>query len=161
MAQPTTKDLQTPEYLTARDLSDQLRIGIQNDLEGIVTKVYSAGIISANARDEIIDPATHESSSRRTRKFITMLEDKIQIDPECLAHFRGLLAEEPAHRSLVDMIGELASYPPKLSIIRLALELVSWCLFPPHTLIDRKLEKFKTTRINTQHKQAKERRLAC
>ena len=111
MAQPTADDLQTPEYLTTRDLSDKLRIGIQNDLEGIVTKVYSAGIISANARNEIIDPATHEASSRRTRKFITMLVDKIQIDPGCLAHFRGLLAEEPAHRSLVDMIGELASYP--------------------------------------------------
>lgn len=110
MAQPTANNLQTPEYLTARDLSDKLCIGIQNDLESIVTKVYSAGIISANARDEIIDPATHEASSRRTRKFITMLVDKIQIDPECLAYFRGLLAEEPAHRNLVEMIGELASY---------------------------------------------------
>lgn len=159
MVQPTTNDLQTPEYLTARDLSDQLRIGIQNDLEGIVAKVYSAGIISANARDEIIDPVTHESSSRRTRKFITMLVDKIQIDPECLAHFRGLLAEEPAHRSLVDMIGELVIHLSCPSI-RLAIEVVSCCLFPPHSLIDRKLEKFKTTRINTQHKQAKGRRLA-
>ena len=107
MAQLTVNDLQTPEYLTVRRLSDKLRIGIQNDLEGIVVKMYSAEIISEDEQRAITDPETHEAANVRARRLISTLLDKIQIDPKCLVHFRGILVKEAAHRGLVDLIGEL------------------------------------------------------
>ena len=107
MAQQTADDLQTPEYLTVKKLCNTLRIGIQNDLVGIVTSVFSAGIISENEQRAIIDPETHEASSVRAERLMRTLVDKIRIDSKCLAHFRGILAEEAAHRSLVNIIGEL------------------------------------------------------
>ena len=107
MALLTADDLQTLEYLTVRKLSDKLRTGIQYDLVKIVGKMFSAGIISENEQRAIIDPETHEASSVRAERLMRTLVDKIRIDSKCLAHFRGILAEEAAHRSLVNIIGEL------------------------------------------------------
>ena len=107
MAQLTAGDLQTLEYLTVRELSDILRTGIQNDLVGIVTKVFSAKIISADEWKAITDPETREAANVRADRFMKVLLDKIKIDPKCLGIFREILAEEPSHRRLVDIIGEL------------------------------------------------------
>ena len=107
MAQLTADDLQTLEYQTVRELSDILRTGIQNELEGMVTKVFSAKIISEDERRGIIDPETHEATNVRAGRLMTVLLDKIKIDPKCFGIFREKLAEEPSHRTLVDIIGEL------------------------------------------------------
>lgn len=109
MANLTPGDLQTPEYQTIVDLSDTIRIGIQNDLGRIVTSTYSAGIITPDERDNVLDPQTNQASHQRARGFMTIIESKIQINPGCLVRFRGILADQPSHRSLVEMIGELFS----------------------------------------------------
>ena len=103
MAQPTADDLETLEYQTVRELSDILRTGIRNELEGMVTKVFSAKIISADEQRGIIDSETNVRAGR----LMTVLLDKIKIDPKCFGIFREKLAEEPSHRTLVDIIGEL------------------------------------------------------
>ena len=110
MAQRTAGDLQTPEYQTVRELSDKLRIGIQNDLVGIVEKVFSAWIISPNERSAITDRETNEEANVRADRFIKVLLDKIEINPKHLGTFKQILAEEHSHRSLVDMIGEPIFY---------------------------------------------------
>ena len=107
MAQLTAGDLQTLEYLTVRELSDILRTGIQNDLRGIVAKLFSDGIVSEDVRNAITDPKTHEADSVRADRFMMVLLDKIKINPKCFVSFRQILAEEPSHRGLVDIIGEL------------------------------------------------------
>lgn len=107
MAQLTAGDLQTLEYLTVRKLSDILRTGIQNELRGIVAKLFSDGIVSEDVRNAITDPETHEADSVRADRFMKVLLDKIKINPKCFVSFRQILAEEPSHRGLVDIIGEL------------------------------------------------------
>lgn len=107
MAQLTADDLKTAEYLTVRELSDKLRTGIQNDLERMVTKMFSAKIISEDEQRGIIDPETHEATNVRAGRLMRVLLDKIKIDPKCFGIFREKLAEEPAHTKLVDIIGEL------------------------------------------------------
>ena len=109
MANLTTGDLQTIQYQAIVDLSDTLCIGIQNDLDSIVSKMFAAGIISPEERDEILDRATNQSKPNRARSFMTLLQNKIRINPDCLASFRGILAEEACHGALVKMIGELFS----------------------------------------------------
>ena len=109
MANLTAGNLQTIQYQAIVDLSDTLRIGIQNDLDSIVSKMFSAGIISSDERDEILDRETNESKPNRARRFMRLLQNKVRINPDCLASFRWILAEEPAHESLVNMIGELVS----------------------------------------------------
>jgi len=113
MAQLTAGDLQTLEYLTVRELSDKLRTGIQNDLGEIVTKVFSAKIISEDEQRGIIDPVTHEATNMRAGRLMRVLLDKIKIDPKCFGIFREILAEEPAHKRLVDIIGELYVFTMK------------------------------------------------
>ena len=110
MAQRTAGDPQTPEYQTVRELCNKLRIGIQNDLVEIVTKVFSAGIISDNEWRTITDSETHEADNVRADRFIKVLLDKITINPKCLGTFKQILAEEHSHRSLLDMIGEPIFY---------------------------------------------------
>ena len=107
MAQLTADDLQTLEYQTVRELSDKLRTGIQNDLVAIVTKMFSAKIISEDEQRGIIDPETHEATNVRAGRLMRVLLDKIKIDPKCFGIFREILAEEPAHKRLVDIIGKL------------------------------------------------------
>ena len=109
MANLTAGNLQTIQYQAIVDLSDTLRIGIQNDLDSIVSKMFSAGIISSDERDEILDRETNESKPNRARRFMRLLQNKVRINPDCLASFRWILVEEPAHESLVNMIGELFS----------------------------------------------------
>ena len=109
MASLTAGDLQTPEYQTIVDLSDTIRIGIQTDLDRIVTAMFSAGVIGSDERDEILDSKTNESNPNRARRFMRLLENKIQIKSDCLASFRGILAKEACHEGLVNMIGELFS----------------------------------------------------
>ena len=109
MTQPTADDLLTPEYLTVSELNNTVHIGIQRDLRLIVIKAYSAEILSEDERDDIIDSSTNDPDSRRAIKFMTMLGNKVRINPELLATFRGILAEEASHRRLVDIIGELFS----------------------------------------------------
>ena len=105
MALLTADDLQTLEYLTVRKLSDKLRTGIQYDLVKIVGKMFSAGIISADEWKAITE--TREAANVQADRFMKVLLDKIKINPKCFASFQETLAEEPAHRSLVDSIGEL------------------------------------------------------
>ena len=107
MANLTAGDLQTPEYQTIVDLSDTVCIGIQSDLGRIVTKMSSIGIITPDERDDVLDSQTNQSSNQQARRFMTTIESKIRINPDCLVHFRDTLAEEPSHRSLVERIGEL------------------------------------------------------
>ena len=64
MAQLTAGDLQTLEYQTVRELSDILRTGIRNDLEGMVTKMFSTGIISEDEQRGITDPEIHEATNK-------------------------------------------------------------------------------------------------
>lgn len=109
MASLTAGDLQTPEYQTIVDLSDTIRIGIQDDLNRIVTVMFAAGIIGPDERDGILDRETNEAKPDRARRFMRLLENKIQINPDCLASFRGILAKEACHEGLVNMIGELFS----------------------------------------------------
>lgn len=110
MTHLTADDLQTLEYLTVRELSDKLRTGIQNDLGGIVTKVFSAEIISEDEQRGIIDSETHEATNVRAGRLMRVLLDKIKINPKCFGIFREILAEEPAHKRLVDIIGELHAF---------------------------------------------------
>ena len=107
MANLTAGDLQTPQYQTIVDLSDTIRIGIQDDLGRIVTRMYAVGCITPDERGDVLDSQTNQANHQRARRFMTIIESKIRINPDCLVRFRGILAEEPSHRSLVEMIGEL------------------------------------------------------
>ena len=94
----------SPEFITLRDLSSTLQVGVQSDLSRIATEAFSCRLFSANERDDVLDDPV--ANHKKAATLIKTVLNKVHGNPGYFTDFRDILNKEASQRHLVKQLGE-------------------------------------------------------
>lgn len=92
------------ESQTFKELQEHLRIGIQNNIDTVLTMAYQEDLITDDELEEHTNPMW--SKNKRAQNFLRAVSKMIKKNPANLQSFRGILEQEPVHLDLARKIGE-------------------------------------------------------
>ena len=94
---------QSPEYETFAKLQEDLRVGIQSDIEAVAGRAFSGGLITPENLEELTIQGT--AKHIRARSFLMMIGNKIKECPTNIGKFKHCL-DPHVHQNLVKKIGK-------------------------------------------------------
>ena len=96
------------ESQTFKELQEFLRIGIQDDIDTVVTRANQEDLISDDQLDELTNQMWPKST--RAKNFLRDVSRMIKKNPTNLKTLKGILELEPVHLDLARKIGNLIAY---------------------------------------------------